>query len=80
MAGHAGFNGRDIGESGCFNRGMTIPAIDADAGDVVFVAERHRLLLCNIYIGNVSQPVGIEQNREADADKNQREQNADSSK
>ena len=40
---HAGFRRRNTGKRAFFNRHVTVAAIDANAGNVVFVAERHRL-------------------------------------
>ena len=43
MAVHAGLRRRDAREGGILNRGVTKTTIDAQFGDVVMVAERHRL-------------------------------------
>ena len=44
MAVHAGLGGRDAGERRGLDRSVAVPAVDADAADVMRVAERHRLL------------------------------------
>ena len=80
VAGHAGFNGGDIGKRGFFNRGVTIPTIDAHAGHMVFVAKGNGLFFGNLNIGCVVQSVGVEQNGEARSNDNQNRDDADSGK
>jgi len=50
---HAGLCGREAGERGLLNRGVAISAVDPVIADMVFMAERHRLLasdpnLCHV--------------------------------
>jgi hypothetical protein len=59
---------------------VTVSTIDANTRNVVFVAKRHRLLFCHIHIGDIVQPVCIEQNRKSRPDQNQHHHNADSDK
>jgi hypothetical protein len=44
MAGHAGVGWRKAGVGRHLDRGVAETAIDAKPGDMVLVAERHRLL------------------------------------
>src|SRR6202012_6137472 len=44
MAGHAGIGWRQPGVGGGFNRSVAEAAVDPEAGDVMLMTERHRLL------------------------------------
>ena len=51
VTGHAGFGGRQPCKMRCLDRGVTIPTIDAQAANVMLMAERHRLILPLAYTG-----------------------------
>src|SRR5205807_1440316 len=53
MAVHAGARGRQPGEGGLLHGGVAVAAVDAKAGDVVAVAERHRLLDVDLDAGDI---------------------------
>ena len=53
MAGHTGFNRRNIGKSRFFNRSVTISTIDTYTRNMMLVAERNWLFLSDLYIGRV---------------------------
>jgi len=53
MAVHAGLGGRNTGEARCLHGSVTVTAIDAKAGDMMLMAERHRLGLANAGVGDV---------------------------
>ena len=53
MTGHAGGGRRHAGESRCLDRGVAIATIDAEAADVMRVAERHRLMPGDRLVGRV---------------------------
>src|ERR1043166_8008785 len=57
VAGHAGLGRRDSRERGFLNRGMAIAAIEPEPGDVMLMAERHRLLSRHTFIGGVRRPI-----------------------
>src|SRR3954453_13074667 len=48
VAVHTGFGGGDIRESRVFNRRMAVAAINAQAANMMFVAEGYRLLTRNV--------------------------------
>ena len=50
---HAGCGGRYAGERRNFYRRVAVPAVDAQTGDVMLVAERHRLRAHDIGLGNI---------------------------
>ena len=56
VAVHARLCRRDSGKSGLFNGGVAIPAVYADAGHVVFVAEGHRLFSHDILLSYIRRP------------------------
>ena len=51
---HADLRGRHARKRRSFNCRVTVTAIQAEAADVMFVAEWNRLRLCYTYIGKVS--------------------------
>jgi hypothetical protein len=53
VAVHAGFRRRNPGEGAFFDRSMAIPTIDADAGYMMLMAERHRLLAHDVSFSEV---------------------------
>jgi len=54
---HANRRRGDTGKRGRLNRRMTVAAIDAEPGHMVFVAERHGLLSRHILIGDVRRAI-----------------------
>src|SRR5262245_21148497 len=68
MAVHADLGGRDAGEGGVLDRGVAVAAIDPQAGDVVLVAERHRLLAGDADAGGVSGALQLGQDPEKSRD------------
>ncbi len=53
VARHAGLRWRHSSIRRGFNRGVAIAAIQTKFADVMFVAERHRLIFCKVHIGDV---------------------------
>ena len=53
MAVHANLGGRHAGELRVFHGGMAIAAIDAQAADMVLMAEGHRLIADDAHAGDV---------------------------
>lgn len=53
MAGHAGFGGRNAGESGIFDADVAITAINSEAGYVMFMAEGNGLVEGHTFPGHV---------------------------
>lgn len=54
---HAGVGAWQTGKGGLFDGGVTITTIDSVIANVMFVAERHRLIQRNIDIGRVGRPI-----------------------
>src|SRR5258708_36266248 len=59
MAVHAGLGGRNAGEARGLDRGMAVTAVDAEAGDMMLVAERDRLRLAHSGVGDVKRALGL---------------------
>src|SRR5205814_2048308 len=53
VAVHAGARRRQPGEGGFLDGGVAVPAVDAQAGDMVLVTERHRLFDVDLDAGDV---------------------------
>ena len=60
---HAGFGWWDPSETGLFDRGMTISAIQPQPSHVVLMAERDRLVGRNTLIGNVRRALQLHKRR-----------------
>lgn len=56
---HTGACRRNSGETGNFDRGVAIAAIDSQSGDVVLMAERHGLRLANAFVGDVWRALNL---------------------
>ena len=54
---HAGVGAWQTSKGRLFDGGVTITAIDAVIANVMFMAERHRLIQRNIDIGRVGRPI-----------------------
>ena len=65
MAGHAGGGRRHAGERRCLDRGVAIAAIDAEAADVMRVAERHRLMPGDRLVGHVMRAPSAHRRRQS---------------
>ena len=61
MAVHAGLRRRNAREAGCLYRGVAVATIDAQAGDVMLMAERNRLRLANARIRHVGRTLNFVQ-------------------
>ena len=61
MAGHAGLGGRDPCKATLFYRSVAVAAIDAELGNVMTVAERHRLLPHNPGLGYIRRAFNCEE-------------------
>src|ERR1700688_1298115 len=59
VAVHASFRRRDSGEARSLNRGVAIAAVDAEAGNVMLVAEGDRLRLAHASIGYVGRALDL---------------------
>ena len=59
VAVHTGLGGRNTGEAGGLDRGMTVAAIDSQAGYVMLVAERNRLRFAHPGIGDVGRSLNF---------------------
>ena len=59
MAVHAGFGGRNSSEAGGFYRSVAITAVNAEASNMVLVAERHRLRLAHPGISDVRRALNL---------------------
>lgn len=55
VAVHADLRRRNAGEGACFDGGVTVAAINADARHVMFMAERNGLLAHNASLGKVGR-------------------------
>src|SRR5688572_5478093 len=55
VAVHAGRGRRDAGEVRSLDRGVAVTAVDAEAGHVMLMAERYRLLAMDALIGEVGR-------------------------
>src|ERR1700760_3368023 len=63
MAVHAGLGGRNSGKAGVLNRGMAVAAIQADAGNVMLMAEWNRLLRRNMLGGDIRRALKFHERR-----------------
>ena len=61
MAVHADLRRGDTSETRDFNRKMTIPAVDAKAGDVMIMAKRDRLLAHDPGLRDIRRPLDGEE-------------------
>lgn len=56
---HAGVGAWEPGVGGLLNRSVAVPAINSVIADVMFVAERDRLIEGDVYIGRVRRPINL---------------------
>ena len=56
VTGHANLRAGDAGKGGFLDRAVAVTAIDPIVADVMFVAERHRLLERDLYVGRIGRP------------------------
>src|SRR5712691_612043 len=59
MAVHASLGGRNTGEARGLDRGVAVAAVNAESGDVMLVAERHRLRPAHSGIGDVGRALHL---------------------
>src|SRR5579871_4659227 len=70
MTGHADTRGRQTGKRGALDACMAITAVEPQAADMVFVAERHRLSRDNVLLCGVrGLPICVGQTNRRDWDK-----------
>jgi hypothetical protein len=79
MTGHAGIGAGQTGERRFFDSGVAISAIDAVVSDVVFMAERDRLIKRDVDVGCVRRPIDFGSRPSGAASQNYRANDDDSS-
>src|SRR3954470_2332468 len=57
MAGHAGFGGRQAGKGGLLDRRVAIPAVQAQTGGMMLVAEWDRLRQRDILLSRIGRAI-----------------------
>src|SRR5436305_4920692 len=76
---HAGFGRRDPGKTRFFDRGMTVTAVQPQAGHMMLVAERDWLVGRNMLSSDVGRALQLHQRRSYRREKKNNTENARSS-